>query len=172
MQKDHHLKVAECRHVHGIAGSFVLKLLGKEGLSLKKGIEVLIVTSNERVVKEIEEVRGADKKLIKFVDISDRNSAEDLVPFTIYMDSKDLRPLKKGEYYHFEVVDLEAYSEDGQHIGKVKDLYDFGAQSNLLIIKKNGEELDIPLIENFVMSIDKVAKKMVLRLPIYIEENE
>jgi 16S rRNA processing protein RimM len=169
--KNNKILVAECSKVHGLQGAFQLKELGAAALSLKKDLLIILKNSKKEIEAKVEFVRGMDKKrIIKFYEINDRNEAEVILPFEVYLKSSDdLKPLSQGEYYPFELEGCEAFLENDELVGVVKMFYNSGAQNILLIEKKDGEELDLPLINSFVLKVDKKQKKMVIKLPDYID---
>lgn len=173
MQNINKILIAECSKVHGLQGAFQLKELNPESQSLKKDLVLTLKNAKKEFEVKIEFVRGMEKKrIIKFYNFNDRNGTEGLLPFQLLLEQKDLKPLPPGEYYPSELEGCEVKLKNGELIGIVKMIYTNGAQPNILIEKKNGEELDLPLLKSFVLEVDKIQKIIIIELPDYIEENE
>lgn len=74
-----------------------------------------------------------------------------------------LIPLKEDEYYWRDIIGLEVITEEGQSLGKVKEIFSTG--SNDVYVCQGGEkEILLPAIADVVRQIDLGAKRMVVRL--------
>ena len=58
-----------------------------------------------------------------------------------------------------------AFNEAGKRVGVIESSYDNGAQDILVIVTKNGDELELPLVDEFFPEIDLKAKKVIVRPP-------
>ena len=66
----------------------------------------------------------------------------------------DVDFLKEGQYFIGDLLDLLAVREDGTEVGTVEDVLKTGANSVLVIKKKDGKELLLPVIPDCVLSVD------------------
>jgi 16S rRNA processing protein RimM len=62
----------------------------------------------------------------------------------IEVDRADLPPLEEGEYYHADLVGLLCVDRDGQAVGSVVSVENFGAGDLLEIELANGRRSLIP----------------------------
>ena len=99
--------------------------------------------------------------IIRIKGIDSIEDAEKLAGTVVYVESDDLNELDDGEYYWFDLIGLETYTDDGQFIGIVESLIDRSMQS-LLVVKNEDKEHLIPLIEPIVKEIDLENSKIII----------
>jgi 16S rRNA processing protein RimM len=99
--------------------------------------------------------------LIKLAGIATREDAEKLRGRDLTIPRSDIRTLSDGEYYAFELIDLEVVTTDGNHVGRIVDLMTTAGNDVYVVQGPRGEVL-IPAIENVVKSIDIENGKMVI----------
>ena len=64
-----------------------------------------------------------------------------------------------------DLVGMEVYSKDGTRIGEVVDTLENKAQLLLVIVSADDEEHYVPLVEDYLVSMDVKAKTITLDLP-------
>ena len=77
----------------------------------------------------------------------------------ILLNREALPDLKKGEYYWFEVVGLEAETEAGKGIGRVKEIFSTGAH-DVYVIEGKRKEIYLPATEEVIRQIDLQERVM------------
>ena len=82
----------------------------------------------------------------------------------VTMDQLAEDELEENEYYHFEIMDCEVYSEEGELIGVVTDILQTGANDVWEIKAKGGKKHYIPYIEDVVKEIDVEEKKIIIHV--------
>lgn len=82
--------------------------------------------------------------------VTDRNAAEKLRGEEIFVDRKDLDETLEDEFYYADLIGLDVVDNDQKKIGKVINVYDFGAGGMLEIefLKVDGKN-KMGKIENF-----------------------
>ena len=102
-------------------------------------------------------VVGHSKELLRarVKGVEDRNAAEALVGTGLYVD-KDLLPeLDDEEFYHINLVGLDALSSDKEKLGTVAGVYNFGAGDLLEVnLLSTGKAELYPFTETYVPVID------------------
>ena len=61
-----------------------------------------------------------------------------------------LPPLEEGEYYHADLIGLPVVTEQGEAIGTVADVMNYGATDLVEIERANGKKFMVPLTEQAV----------------------
>jgi 16S rRNA processing protein RimM len=97
--------------------------------------------------------------------IGTRSAAEALVGAEVYAERQALRPLDEDSYYVEAIVGCAVVRESGERIGEVTGVLDNPAHDILRIAREDGEELLLPMIDRFVLSIDTEAKVVTVRPP-------
>lgn len=91
--------------------------------------------------------------LLDLVGIADMDQAMALKNQTVYALRDDF-DLDEGEYFIADVIGLPVIDVDTQKIyGKVSDLINRGA-SDLYVVKTPNEEVMIPAVDEFIISVD------------------
>ncbi|MEG0386241.1 MAG: ribosome maturation factor RimM, partial [Solibacillus sp.] len=72
--------------------------------------------------------------------------------------------LEENEFYHFEIVDCEVFSEEGERIGIVTEILETGANDVWEIQAQGGKKHYIPYIEDVVKEIDVDNKKIIIHV--------
>lgn len=72
--------------------------------------------------------------------------------------------LDENEFYHFEIVDCEVFTEEGDLIGVVKEILETGANDVWEIKAEGGKKHYIPYIEDIVKEIDVENKKIIIHV--------
>ena len=117
-----------------------LKLFA-EGLdSLKRHKQVQV---GERVLT-LKSVRGGGQPVVRFAEIGDRNGAEALRGQLLTVDRADLPPLEEGEYYHADLIGLPCVGPEGEPLGTVVAVENFGAGDLLEIETSTGKRSLVP----------------------------
>ena len=98
--------------------------------------------------------------LLTFKDYEDINLVEKYKNCLIYKSSKDIKPLKKGEYYFSDLKDLDVYVND-KLVGKVLKVEEGIKHNNLRVIKNDdNKEYLVPFIPVFILNVDLDNKRI------------
>ncbi|HWH22093.1 MAG TPA: ribosome maturation factor RimM [Allosphingosinicella sp.] len=138
------ITLAAIAGAHGIAGEVRLKLFGESIESLSRHRQVLV---GERQLTLASVKGGSDAPIARFQEVTDRNAAEALRGSTISVPRSALPPLEQGEYYHADLIGLPCESEDGEVLGHVATVENFGAGDILEIAKADGRRSMVPFRE-------------------------
>ncbi len=124
MPSDRPVTLAAVIGAHGVAGDVRLKLFGAGPESLKR---YKILNAGGRVLT-LKSIRpGPNGAVARFAEVADRNAAEALRGTEITVPRSALPPLEPGEYYHVDLMGLPCLSQDGEMVGKVVAIENFGA---------------------------------------------
>ncbi len=149
------VQVGKITKTHGLKGE--LKYLPHfSGPEFDLGSQRILLKHSELqdTEQEIEWVRGHGKKLIvKFRNCDSIEQAQTLAGSALYLNAGDLPPLPQGEYYWFEIEGLEVFDEDGNHFGRVTEIFSTGS-NDVYVVRDGNKELLLPMIEDVVKSID------------------
>ena len=134
------IALAAVAGAHGIKGEIRLKLFGSlDGLAAQSQVHV-----GGRDLR-LSQVRPAGKGAIAILEgIGDRSAAEALRGQLVEVDRASLPPLADGEYYHADLIGLKCVDGDGQAVGAVVGVENFGAGDLLEVEKPDGKRSLIP----------------------------
>ncbi len=85
-------------------------------------------------------VVGSAKTVLiaRLAGVEDRNRAEELRGLRLYLPRSALPPTDAEEYYHADLIGLDAVLADGRLLGRVRAVHDFGAGDTLEIEREPG----------------------------------
>lgn len=96
--------------------------------------------------------------------VTDKNAADAMRGTLLYCDRSDLPALTEDEIYYADIVGMECIDENGQSIGIVKNVDNFGAGDLLDIHPANGSPaFYLSYTKETVLSV--VDRRMTVRIP-------
>lgn len=111
----------------------------------------------------IEKVRPHKNLLIiKFKEIPDMNSAEEIKGGVLKITKDELRDLPKDTYYIFDIIGMKVETEEGLNLGIIKDVIQTGS-NDVYVVAGETKQYLIPALKDIVRSIDKNKKMMVIK---------
>jgi len=119
----------------------------------------------------LESVRpGKDGEAVaSFAEIRDRNGAEALKGTELFVSRAALPQAENGEFYHADLVGLDAEDTAGRRIGKVLSVQNFGAGDVLVIMADTGDEILLAFTRDNVPEIDVKAGRLIVAVPDEVE---
>jgi len=135
------IALAAVAGAHGVKGEVRLKLFAQSADSLKRHEKLFVGGSERRLLA----VHQSGKTIVARVDgISDRSAAEALRGELVEIDRSDLPPLGENEYYHADLIGLPALDREGNPVGSVVAVENYGAGDLLEIADPAGKRSLIP----------------------------
>jgi len=140
-RSERRIALAAVAGAHGVKGELRLKLFSDSIESLSRH-ESVYVGGVERRLLSLR--HGGNTAVAKVEGLSDRSAAEALGGSLIEVDRSALPPLEKGEYYHADLIGLPTVDSDGNRIGAVTSVENYGAGDLLEIEDEKGRRSLIP----------------------------
>lgn len=97
--------------------------------------------------------------------VEDRNRAEALRGLRLYLPRAALPPPAEDEYYHADLLGLDAVLGDGTPIGRVRAVHDFGAGDTLEIARPDAAPVMVPFTRAVVPAVEIAAGRLVIDPP-------
>jgi len=121
---------------HGVAGEVRLKLFG-EGAETLKGYKSFDVGGRVLTLKSVRP--GPNGAVARFAEIGNRSDAESLRGTELTIPRSALPALDEGEYYHVDLIGLPCVSSEGEALGAIVAVENFGA-GDIIEIERPGVE--------------------------------
>lgn len=151
------ITVAEVITTHGIRGNVKVRSFSDNEKRFDKGSKVYI-GDELLTIEDSFDQKGF--KVLKFVEYNDINDSLKLVGKDITIDEKDRGKLFDGEFYIYEMIGLDVYS-NGQKAGKVKDIISGVYPNDVYVIEKTDKtEVLLPALKTVITNVDIKNKKI------------
>ena len=110
---------------------------------------------------------GAAKGVLiaRLSGVDDRNGAEALRGLRLYLARSALPQPEPEEYYHADLIGLEAVLGDGTPLGRVRAVHDFGAGDTIEIERSGAAPAMVPFTRAIVPVVDLEAGRLVVAPP-------
>ena len=101
--------------------------------------------------------------MAKLQGIDDRDVAVTLLQHKIWIDEGELPALVANEYYWYQLIGLQVVDTSNQHLGKIIQLFETGANDVMVVQSEDGTEHLVPyLMERVIKGVDLVNNKMIV----------
>ncbi|CAA9195951.1 ribosome maturation factor RimM [Flavobacterium collinsii] len=166
------MRKEECFYLGKIAKKFsfkgeVLAYLDTDEPELYENLESVFVECNKHLVPffiETSSLHKNDFLRIRFEDVNTEEDADALLGNAIYLPLSMLPKLSGNRFYFHEVIGFEIEDQRLGVFGKIAAVNDTTAQPLFEVL--NGEvEMLIPMIDQFLVKIDRDNKKVIMNLP-------
>jgi 16S rRNA processing protein RimM len=158
---------------HGIKGEVRILSFTEEPLALK-GYGPFM-TNKPGLTIEIEAARATTNVLVaRLKGVTDRTAAEKLNGVELYVDRDRLPPPDdEDDFYHSDLIGLDARLGDGSVLGKVVAIPNFGA-SDLIEVRdeRSGDTYLYPFTKAVVPHVHVAEGYLVIEVPVEAEPGE
>ena len=164
MQKK--LEVGQIVNTHGIKGEIKVVPFTDDISRFDKLKKVYVKTKKENKLYQIEGVRyHKNMVLLKLQGIDNPEQAELLKNSFLEIDWEDAVPLKEGTYFIADLIGLEVYTDEGNLLGKVDDIYNTGANDIYVVKDELGKTILLPGIKDVIKQVILDEKIIVHLIP-------
>lgn len=107
----------------------------------------------------------------KLSGVADRTGAEQLKGTPLYVEKALLPATEEDEWYHEDLIGLAAMSLQGDEIGAIVAVHNYGAGDLLEIrLKDSRQTVFVPFTQDAVPEVDVKARRVVVILPEELDE--
>ena len=162
----------ECFYLGKIAKKFsfkgeVLIYLDTDDPEEYQNMESIFVELNKNLVPyfiENSSIHKNDFLRVQFEDVKTEQEAEYLLGSEVYLPLSMLPKLEGNKFYYHEVIGFEIEDKALGVFGKIVSVNDTAAQPLFEVLNGNVEML-IPMIDQFLVKIDRENKIVLMDLP-------
>lgn len=130
-------------------------------------LESVFVERNGQLVpffiRQCQAVKG-NNLLVDFDGVEGEAQANALIGSGLYLPLSFLPPLSGTQFYFHEVEGFQLVDEQGNHVGPIVQVMDQTAQL-LFEVKHKNNLILVPVVEEWIVRIDREQKEFILRLP-------
>ena len=166
------MRKEDCFYLGKIAKKFsfkgeVLIYLDTDEPELYEDMESVFVEFNKNLVPffiENSSLHKNDFLRVQFEDVDSEEEADSILNCDVYLPLSMLPKLEGNKFYFHEVIGFEIEDKRLGVFGKIVSINDTTAQPLFEVV--NGEvEMLIPMVDHFLVKIDRENKKVVMDLP-------
>ncbi|MDO4541682.1 MAG: ribosome maturation factor RimM [Bacillota bacterium] len=158
------IDVGKITGAHGLKGEVKIIPLTSNPKRFKVGSKMLLAADGMEVT--VSACRSHKEMLIvRFREISDRNEAEAVRGSLLQIPNEEAAPLKKDEYYFFQLENLPVYTGKGELLGTMKDMTSNGANDVYRVDMGGGDYFLVPALRSVITNIDLEEGRIIVDLP-------
>ena len=166
------MRKEDCFYLGKIAKKFsfkgeVLVYLDTDESELYENMESVFVEFNKNLVPffiENSSLHKNDFLRVQFEDVDTEEEADSILNCAVYLPLSMLPKLEGNKFYFHEVIGFEIEDKRLGVFGKIVSINDSSAQPLFEVVNGTVEIL-VPMIDQFLVKIDRENKKVVMDLP-------
>lgn len=153
------IQMAVIGAAHGIKGELRVKSFTGDPLAIAEYSPLYSEDGRAFAILDIRMQK--DMAVVRFKGVADRNSAEALTGTALFVD-RDMLPdeLEEEEFYHADLVGLEALDLEDAPIGKVIAVQNFGGGDILEIARAGRTTVLVPFTKAAVPVVDMSGRRL------------
>ncbi|MFB6446060.1 ribosome maturation factor RimM [Bradyrhizobium tunisiense] len=163
--------VARIGAAHGVRGAVKLWTFTEDPFAVRRYGPLLSKDGKRQF--EVATAREAKDHLVAtFKGVTTRDEAERLNGIELYVARDKLPATDADEYYHTDLIGLAAVTTDGDALGRVLAIHNFGAGDIIEIAPPSGTTMLLPFTNAVVPEVDIAGGRVVIALPQEVEGEE
>lgn len=126
---------------------------------------VYVEKKKELILYEIEHVKYSKNMVIlKLKGIENPEDAQKFKGCYLKIDRKDARKLPEGTYFIADLIGLDVYTDEGNLLGKVNDIFNRGSSDIYSVKNEEGKEILLPAIKDVIKQVDLEEGKIIVHI--------
>jgi 16S rRNA processing protein RimM len=162
---DNYIRVGVITSTHGLKGEVKVFPTTDDVNRFDILKEVYLDSGNKYICLAIEKVKYFKQFVIlKFKDINDINDIEKYKGKDLFIPIDEALELGEDEYYIFDLIDSEVYTEDGAKLGVLTEVLTSAANDVYVIKTNENKEVLLPSIKECILNVDTANKKIIVHI--------
>lgn len=164
MKKDY-LELGQIVNTKGLKGEVKLNSFAEDDSVFETLDKVYLKRKTEMLERQIEKVGySKNQVIIKFKDCDSIDEAETLRDMYLLVKRSDLGELPEGVYYIADLIGLDVYTDEGELLGKVDDIYSTGANDIYVVKDDLGKQRLLPGIKEVIQETNLEEGRIIVHL--------
>lgn len=160
-----YFEIGQIVNTFGVKGMVKVKPFTDDIEQFERLKTILVIKNKETIEMKIEEVKyHKNMVLLKLSGIEDMTMAEKYKGCSIKIHRKDARKLEENEYFIADIIGSDVYTDAGEYLGKVDDIYNSGAQDIYVVKDELGKQVLLPSIKEVILDIDVENQKVTVHI--------
>ena len=160
-----YLEVGQIVNTNGLKGLLKINPFTDDITRFERLKTILVDHKKELLEFEIESVRYQKKQvLLKLKGIDTIEEAEKYREEYLKINRNKEEKLPEDTYYIIDLIGLDIYTEGGELLGKLDDIFSTGSNDVYVVKNSEGKQILLPAISDVIKNIDLEQKKIVVNL--------
>jgi 16S rRNA processing protein RimM len=152
-------RVAKTRGVRGEVAAQLLTDFPERFSGLEELIAVTPAGERRRLAVENSWLHGG-RVILKFAGYETPEAAQELVGYELTVPEREAVALEEGEFFEWQIAGCRVETVDGDALGTVAQVLNYGAAPVLVVKNESGREHLIPLVVSICVEIN-VEQKLI-----------
>ena len=151
---------------HSYKGEVVI-VIDSDEPELYANIDAVFIDYNNKLIPFFVEkilLQKGNQLRIKFEDIDSEQDASDILKRATYLPLTLLPKLEGDKFYYHEIIGFKIIDYNYGEVGLITSINDSSAQA-LFVVNTKGNQILIPLIDEFIDKVNKVDKMIYVKTP-------
>ena len=160
-----YLELGQIVNTKGLKGEVKLNSFAEDNTVFERLPKVFLKAKSEVLEKQIEKV-GYHKNqvILKFKDCNSIEEAEKLRNMYLLVKRTDLEELPEGVYYIADLIGLDVYTDEGEFLGNIDDIYSTGANDIYVVKDEMGKQKLLPGTDEVIKQTNLAEGKIIVHL--------
>lgn len=101
--------------------------------------------------------------LLKFAGYDTPEACGELRNQMLYIPTEEATPLQEGEYYIYQIIGLQVWTDEGELLGELTDVWETGA-NDVYVVDHEGRDVLLPAIPQVILDVDLERKRLTVHL--------
>lgn len=166
MRKEDCFYLGKIVRKHSFKGEVVIKLDTDEPTLYQEMESVFVNLGNNLIPFFIKEslLQKGNQLRVQFEGIKNEEDAESILKAGIYLPLTLLPKLTGNQFYYHEIIGFAVIDQIHGNIGNITGVNDTTAQA-LFEVEKEGRQILVPMIDQFILLVDRKNKELHLKTP-------
>lgn len=162
---ERYLEIGQIVNTFGIKGQVKVNPFTEDIKKFDKLNEIYVEKKKELQLFQIENVNyNKHTVILKLKGIDTIEQAEEYRNCYIKIDREKEEKLPEGVYYIVDLLGLDVYTDEGNLLGKVDDIYNTGSNDIYVVKDELGKQILLPGIEEVLKQVDLENKKIIVHI--------
>lgn len=158
---DKYIEIGKIVNTYGIKGQ--LKIVPyTDNIKRFEKLKKIYINEKEYLIENVKYIKNI--VILKLQGINTIEQAEEYRNLYIYIDKKDAIKLPKDTYFIRDLIGIEVYTNDGEKLGRIDDIFKTGSNDVYVVRNSLGKQILLPAISSVIEKIDLENKKVIVNL--------
>ena len=158
---DKYIEIGKIVNTYGIKGQ--LKIVPyTDNIKRFEKLKKIYINEKEYLIENVKYIKNI--VILKLQGINTIEQAEEYRNLYMYIDRKDAIKLPKDTYFIRDLIGIEVYTNDGEKLGIIDDIFKTGSNDVYFVRNSLGKQIVLPAISSVIEKIDLENKKVTVNL--------